>query len=214
MSEPRNAAKTVDEMAPGLFHYRIQDDRIHHASEGFALVEGGKAVLIDPLPIEEAALERLGAIEAIVIGSASHQRSAWRYRTISRARVYAPLGAKGLDERADVDYREGDRLPGGLRPILARGPRAPHFALHLDRGPGVLFCTDLLMHEPDRGLVLLPDKYMDEPARGPESARALLDLEFDALCFGHGLPITKGGRRALDEALARHKGSQGPVRAA
>ena len=203
MSEPRNAAKAVDEIVPGIFHYRIQDDRINHVSESFALVEGGTVVLIDPLPIEEAALDRLGPIEAIVIGSASHQRSAWRYRRLSRARIYAPFGAQGLEEAADVDYRESDRLPGGLQPILARGPRAPHFALHLDRGPGVLFCTDLLMHEPDRGLVFLPDKYMKDPAHGPESARKLLDLEFDVLCFGHGTPITRGGRKALEDLLRR-----------
>jgi glyoxylase-like metal-dependent hydrolase (beta-lactamase superfamily II) len=203
MSEPKTVAKKVNEILPGLFHYQIQDDRIHHISEAYALVEKGRVTLLDPLPLEAAALGRLGQVGAIVIGSPSHQRSAWRYRKETRAEVHAPAGATTIDEAPDATFEEGDRLPGGLRAVAAPGPKAPHFALHLDRGPGVVFVSDLMMNEPDQGIVFLSDKYMQEPKRGPESARRLLDLKFDTLCFGHGAPITKGGRKALEEFLKR-----------
>ena len=197
MSEPKTVAKHVNEVVPGLFHYQIQDDRINHISDAFALVAGGKVILIDPLPLEAAVLGRLGPVGAIVIASPSHQRSAWHYRKETRVKVHAPAGAT-TDEDPDTFFKEEDRLPGGLRAIAAPGPKAPHFALYLDRGPGVVFVSDLLMHEPDKGVVFLPDKYMQDPARGSESARRLLELKFDVLCFGHGAPIVRGGRKALE----------------
>ena len=207
MSEPKNVARELHEVMPGLFHYQIQDDRINHISDGFAVVEGGRAVLIDPLPLDGAALERLGTIEAIVIASPSHQRSAWRYRKETGAKVHAPAGAQGLDEKPDVTFKAGDRLPGGLKAVHAPGPMSTHFALHLDRGPGAVLCPDLLMNEP-QGIVFLSDKYMEEPAKGPESARKLLELKFEVLGFGHGAPITKGGRKALENFLKARPGQE------
>lgn len=206
MSEPKTVARELLEIVPGLFHCRIHDERINHQSDGYALVEDGRVVLVDPLPIDETALSRLGAIGAIVLATGSHQRSAWRYQDATRARVHAPHGAACLDGKPDVVFKAGDRLPAGLKPIETPGPKAPHFALYLDRGPGIVFCGDLLIHEPDRGVVFLSDKYLQDPARAPESAERLLDLRFDVLCFGHGAPIVGGGRRALEEVLARRGG--------
>ncbi len=206
MSEPKTVAREVHEVVPGLFHYQIQDERIHHVSDGYAIVEGGRVVLVDPLPIDEAALRRLGPIEAIVVATGSHQRSAWSHRKASGAQVHAPRGAAGLDDKPDRSFGEGDRLPGGLRAIEAPGPKGPHFVLVLDRAPGVLFCGDLLLNEPDRGVVFLSDKYLQEPARAAESAARLLDLEFGVVCFGHGAPMTRGGREAIQEAVTRRAG--------
>src|SRR6266568_2717616 len=108
MSEPKSVARGLHEVVPGLFHFQIQDERINHISDGYALVEDGRVVLVDPLPIEEAALRRLGTIEAIVMATGSHQRSAWRYRKETGARVHAPDGAAGLDGKPDVAFKAGD----------------------------------------------------------------------------------------------------------
>jgi hypothetical protein len=132
MSEPKTVAKTLDEVAPGLFHYSIHDERIDHLSDAYALVEKGRAVLVDPLPIEDAALARLGAIEAIVIAAPSHQRSAWRYRRQLKAKVHAPRGAAGLDEKPDFEF-------GGWRPAagrVARRARSGAFAVPPRAAPG------------------------------------------------------------------------------
>jgi glyoxylase-like metal-dependent hydrolase (beta-lactamase superfamily II) len=203
MAEPKTVAKRVEEVVPGLFHYQIEDERIRHISDGYALVADGSVTLIDPLPVEEAALRPFGMIAAVVIGAASHQRSAWSLRARSGAKVHAPAGAQGLDEAPDVEYKEGALLPGGLKAVPAPGPKAPHFALHLDRDPGVLFVGDLLMNEPGRGLVFLPDKYMQDPAAGPKTARRLLDLDFDVLCCAHGVPLTRGARKAIEDLLKK-----------
>lgn len=202
MSEPKTVAKTLNEVVPGLFHCRIHDERIDHGSDAFALVEKGRAILIDPLPLEEAALERLGAIEAIVIATPAHQRSAWSYRRRFEATVHAPRGAGDLEEKPDAAFGDGDRLPGGLRAVHAPGPSLFHHALHLDRGPGVLFLADLVMNEPE-GLVFLPDEYQDDAARSRRSARRLLELKFGILGFGHGAPLTRDARRALSGLIKK-----------
>ena len=196
MSEPKTVAGAVTEIAPGLFHYKILDERIKSQSDSYALVAGGRVVLIDPLPLEPAHLGRLGRIEAIVLGTPSHQRSAWRLRRDHKAKVYAPEGFSGLEEEPDVTYSASDALPLGLRALHAPGPAASHHVFHIATKPGALLCTDIL-HVGSRGIEFLPDKYMSDASRARASVRRLLEVDFDLLCFGHGDPVTKDGRKTL-----------------
>lgn len=202
MSEPKTAARTATEVIPGLFHYKIDDERIKTQSDAYALVQEGKVVLIDPLPLEPSQLARLGKVEAIVIGASSHQRSAWRYRRELKAKVYAPEASDGLEEKPDVTFKEGDRLPGGIKPLHAPGPGDAHYAFHLDRKPGVLLCSDLWIRT-RKDVEFLPDNYMTDPVRARSSARKLLEIDFDIACFGHGGPITKGARQALADLVRK-----------
>jgi Metallo-beta-lactamase superfamily len=205
MSEPKTVAKTVDEVVPGLFHYQIQDERIHHISDGHILVEGGSLTLIDPVRIDETALKRLGTVGAIVIDNSSHQRSAWHYRKQTKAGVHAPQDLEGLDEAPDATFRDRDRLPGGMRAIHAPGPGEHHYAFLVERGPGVLICGDLFIHDPGKEIAFLPDKYLEDPAKARDSATRLLDQKFEILCFGHGAPLTKGARTAIKDLLERDR---------
>jgi glyoxylase-like metal-dependent hydrolase (beta-lactamase superfamily II) len=207
MSEPKTVAREIREVTPGVHHIQIQDDRIKHNSDAHAVVHDGRVVLIDPVPVDPQALARLGKVEAILIDAPSHQRSAWSLRRDLKVKVHAPEGATKLDEAPDATFKDGARLPGGLVAIHAPGPSAHHYALHLDRGPGVIFCGDLMMNEP-QGLVFLPDKYQDDPVRSRQSARRLLDFRFEVICFGHGAPIVKGARQAI-EALLKGEGGKG-----
>ena len=43
---------------------------------------------------------------------------------------------------------------------------------------------------------------MDDPARLRASVRSLLELDFDALMVGDGVPIREGGRDRLRELVA------------
>lgn len=209
MSEPKTTATAFEEVLPGLFHWQINDERIRHISDSCAVVGKGTAVVIDPVPLDEAALGRLGTVEAIVLATPSHQRAAWSLRRRTGARVHAPRGAQGLDEKPDVEFGDGDRLPGGLRAVHAPGPGAAHHALHLETGPGALFLPDVVMNEPDRGLVFLSDKYMKDPAAARASVKRLLDSKFGVLCFGHGAPIKEGGRAALADLLKKDAAAKG-----
>jgi glyoxylase-like metal-dependent hydrolase (beta-lactamase superfamily II) len=210
MTEPKTVAGGVTEILPGLFHYRILDERIKSQSDSYALVAGGRVVLIDPLPLDPVQLGRLGTVEAIVLGTPSHQRSAWHLRRDHKAKVYAPEGSSGLEEKPDVTYKAGDALPLGLRALHAPGPAASHHVFHIAAKPGALLCTDIL-HVGSRGIEFLPEKYMNDAARARESVRRLMEIDFDILCFGHGDPITKDARTTIASVMekdaAQRKGS-------
>ncbi len=165
-------------------------------------------VLIDPLPLEDAALERLtalGPVIAIALTIQSHQRASWRYGRHFGVDVYAPRGAQGLDEKPDVSYRPGAKLPGGLTAIALPGPAFSGHGLSWRSSAGrALFCGDLLAHTGGR-LAFVPDEYMDAPDLARESARRLLALDIDLLCPGHGAPLVGGVRRELASLLARDR---------
>ena len=205
MSEPKTVARETREIAPGVHHYSIHDERINHNSEAYAVVADGRAVLIDPVRLDPSAMARLGPVDAVVLATPGHQRAAWSLRRAATAVVHAPEEAAGLDEKPDHEFRDGTRLPGGLVAVHAPGPSALHHALHLERGPGLLFLGDLVMNEP-HGLGFLPDKYSSDPARSRQSLRKLLDLRFGVVCFGHGAPMLEGGRQALDHLLKTDAG--------
>lgn len=200
MSEPKTRSRTVRTAAPGILHWTLLDDRIKVRSDAYAVVADGSSVLIDPLPLVERALPRLGAVEAICLTGSCHQRSAWRYREKFGVKVHAPRGAQNLEERPDVWYARGDRLPGGLRAIHAPGPTEAHYAFHLARGKGALFCSDALMHF-GRSVRFIPSRYHDNPMLTRRSVMRLLKLSFATLCFNHGSPMVRGAKAAIREAL-------------
>jgi glyoxylase-like metal-dependent hydrolase (beta-lactamase superfamily II) len=201
MSEPQGIAQSVEEIVPGVWRWAVHDDRIDYESDAHAVVEQGRVVLIDPLPLEEAALRRLGTIEAICLTAKCHQRSAWRYRKMFGVKVYAPEGIRATEEEADVFYRAGEQLPGGLQAIHTPGPETVHYAFWLAREPGVLFCPDLLMRGEGRALEFVPAQFHDDSAETRRSVERLLTLRFSVLCFNHGAPITHDPHAALREVL-------------
>lgn len=204
MSEPRSRARSIDTVVPGILHWSLRDDRIDSRSDAHAVVEAGRSVLIDPLPLVEKALQDLGNVEAICLTGSCHQRSAWRYRRRFGVKVYAPEGAEGLEEKPDVWYGKGARLPGGLVAVHAPGPTEVHYAFHLERGRGALFCADILVYERGR-LGFVPGEHQDDPDRTRETARRFLDLRFATLCFSHGAPLTKDPHAAIRKALEKRK---------
>jgi len=209
VSEPRAMADGIRELIPGLFHYRVHDERIDFPSEAFVVGTTTGMVLVDPLPLGEAAFARLGGVEAIVLGAPSHQRSAWRYRRLSGAPVHAPRGSQGLDETPEALYGDGDRLPGGLRAIHAPGPGDAHHVLYLAQGPGVLLLGDLMVRGADGAPRFLADDHMSDRTRARQSAWRLLEYRFDVIGFGHGEPVVSGGRQTLEDVLKADSGREG-----
>jgi glyoxylase-like metal-dependent hydrolase (beta-lactamase superfamily II) len=199
MSEPKLAANGLEEIESGLWHWTTFDDRIGFRSDAFAIQGARGIVLIDPLPLEERALDRLGEVEAICLTIQSHQRSAWRDRRSYGAKVWAPAGAQGLEEPPDIWYRANDELPGGLRAFHAPGPCEASYALL--RGDW-LFLGDLLMRENAGPVGFVPSEFQDDADRTRSSVRALLPLGARVLLFGHGEPVRRDGSRTLARALS------------
>ena len=207
MSEPRAVASAAEEVAPGVWRWSVHDDRIDFESDAHAVADEEGVVLIDPLRLEDDALASLGKVRAICLTAACHQRSAWRYRREFGVKVYAPEGVRAMEEEPDTSYREGDELPGRLRPIRTPGPEEVHYAFVREREPGVLFCPDLVSHD-GRELRFIPAEYHDDPQATRRSVRKLLDVPFSVLCFDHGIPIGADPHGALRALLARDELAQ------
>ena len=204
MSEPKAVAADLEEIAPGLCHWRVQDERIAGSTSGAHAIRAEEGwVLVDPLPLIEDALARLEPVAAIVLTAATHQRSAWRYRRRFGTRVWLPEGSRATDEQHDEDYGPDDALPGGLRAIHTPGPELPHYSLLLEGDPSVLFSPDLVERLSDGELEFVPARYHDDPAETRRSVERSLELDFGILCLSHGLPITEDPHRALRGLLDR-----------
>jgi hypothetical protein len=189
------------EVIPGLFHYGVREPRSWVSDDACIVDDGAEVVLIDPLPVETTLPGPPRFTRAIIISPPGHQRSSWTLGRHAGAPVLAPAGGAGLD-RTDFDpFHGGGRLPGGILAIEAPGPVESHFLLYIPLGPGVVYCPDLLINHPTQGLRFVPDDFQVSPYQSRRSARRLLGLKFDVMCFGHGLPIVSGAREALEACL-------------
>ncbi len=209
MSEPKSKARTASRVVPGVYRWRVLDERIGGSeSDAYAVVSGGRAVLIDPLPLADGALARLGRPQAIVLTAACHQRSSWRLRRALGVPVHAPRGvavgevAGELLEEPDHRYGSGDLLPGHLRALHAPGPTEAMYALW-HPPTGTLFLADVLTHDGRGTPAFVPAEYQDDPALTRATVRNLHRLVTPkVLCFEHGPPIRRGARDALLRSLA------------
>lgn len=205
MSEPKGIARRCRPVARNFLRYSIHDNRIGFESDCFAILTPKGSVLIDPLPLAERELKRLEPVQAILLSGSCHQRSAWRYRKRFGVKVYAPKGGQGFEEKPDVFYGPGRKLPGGVVSVHVPGPTDAHYAFHRTRSPGVLICADLLTHGPGETLGFVPDPYQDAPAKTRTSVRKLLRRKFRILCFNHGVPVRKNAHAEIRKALERDR---------
>lgn len=202
MSEPREIADEIEEVVEGIWHWRILNSGIGgNVSSSHAVVDGDGCVLVDPVRLAGEQLGVLPPPGAIVLTARCHQRAAWRYRRDFDADVWLPEDADAADEEPDRRYAAGDLLPGGLRAFRTPGPEWAHYSLLLERDPGVLFCSDLVMRRGD-GLAFVPPEHHEDPAETLRSVEQLLQLRFSILCLDHGAPLTDDPQAALRELLA------------
>ena len=203
MPEPRGTAKLVGEIIPGVYRFMMHNEQIDAESDSYVIVERGRAVLLDPLPMKAADLKRFAKIQAICLTASCHERAAWRYQKYFKVPVYAPIRAVDFGGKPDRWYKPNERLPGGLVAVHSPGPTDAHYSFSLKRGGGIVFCADLLTHYPGEDLEFVPGEYQDDPTGTRTSVRRLLKLRFRILCFNHGTPVTIRAKAAIRLALKR-----------
>jgi glyoxylase-like metal-dependent hydrolase (beta-lactamase superfamily II) len=194
-------ASEIREVAPGVWHWSIHDDRIDFVSDAYAVAADEGSVLIDPLPLAEEPLRQLGAVAAICLTCGSHQRSAWRYGRELGAPVYAPALAREIDEEPHGRYGDGDLLPGGLRAVFTPGAGTTQHTLVREGRPGVAFCPDLLVRPEGEVALVRVEEY--DPGEARRSIESVLELPFSLLCLTHGGIVSADPKAAIRAALTR-----------
>ncbi len=226
----------VEPIAPGLWRWASPHPEWTEDKGGLGgweaevasiYVEGKDGVaLIDPLvPIDpedrdrfwralDRDLARLPEVPLMVLVSSPwHRRSAAefaeRYRerpgTAIRAHEEAAAFVAELDARP---FREGDALPGGVRPHRIEGPDPAECAFWIPDHRALVF-ADAVIGAGNGELRLCPPSWLAAGEEGRErhasqlrpSIRSLVDLGPERVLPSHGAPVLSGGAAALAAAV-------------
>jgi glyoxylase-like metal-dependent hydrolase (beta-lactamase superfamily II) len=196
----------VRELLPGVFSWPWLSEPHGYDFNGTFVRHDEGNLCIDPVEPGDEVLDRLAkeGVARILITNRNHVRAAEKVR--------ARTGARAAIHPADAEYarRQGARIdedlePGGrvgpFRVVAVPGKSPGEIALH-DAVRRLLIVGDAVIGNPPGRLSLLRERVMDDPPRLRESVRRLLELDFDALLVGDGVPILTGGRERLAELVA------------
>ena len=173
---------------------------------GYFLRHDSGNIVVDPVEPGPEDLERLAeeGVSKILLTNRNHSRGANAVRDAT--------GAQTLIHRSDADHaqRQGCKVDeaisvgeqhGPLQILPAKGKSPGEIAL-LWPERRILILGDAAIGNPPGKLSLLPEEKLDEPQRLRESLRALLDVDFDILLLGDGVPILSDGKARLEELVA------------
>jgi glyoxylase-like metal-dependent hydrolase (beta-lactamase superfamily II) len=155
-------------------------------------------ILIDPVRLEEQAIERMvgdDRVGALLLTNGNHLRGSLYEKERLDVPIYAPEGAHA-EVPADYLVKHGELLFQTLKAIGLPGA-SPGETAYL--GPNVLIIGDALVNL--EGLQVLPEEYCESFAMLRESLRILSSLSFDIVCFAHGLPIVGKARERVAAIL-------------
>jgi hypothetical protein len=195
----------MKELAPGLWHWTAEHDRIHVEVSSYYLSD--KCVLFDPMlpPDGLEWFEQKTTPEHIVLSNRHHDRQSWKVHEAFGTQVHCIRnGLHELEGRGPVEpFDFGDELPGGVI-VHEVGAICPDdTALQIPAFDALLLADGAVHYRDGAQLNFVPEQFMDNPEETKEGIRAayrrLLDLEFDTLLFAHGQPLMTGGKEALRE---------------
>jgi hypothetical protein len=201
-------APVATEIQPGVFWWTAHHPRIKQPVSSYYVAEA--AALIDPMPPDETPgwFRERGGVDRIVLTNRHHYRASDELRGEFDCPVLC--NEAGLHEFEDGPEVEGFRVGEEVAPgIVAHemGAICPDdTALHVAAGEGLVAFADGLIHFGGE-VTVVPDFLMDDPPRVKRDvvdfAKRLCELDFEGLAFAHGEPIPEGGKRALEDFLAR-----------
>jgi glyoxylase-like metal-dependent hydrolase (beta-lactamase superfamily II) len=196
----------MNEILPGVFHWTAFHPRIRLEVSSYYVTANDAQALIDPMLPDEGVewFSEHGPPQVILLTNRHHYRRSGDF--------VDAFGCPVLCERSGLyefeggpkvnGFEFGDRLAPGISALEVDAICSEDSALHVEAGGGALAFADGIVHMgPEVGFV--PDSLIgDDPEavkRGlHESARRLLDRDFDSLLFAHGDPIVGEGRAALE----------------
>jgi len=199
-----NHAEEFQILSETLYHWSAYDPSVKCELSCTALKLGSGLVVIDPVPLAEAAWNDLVAkspLRAILLTNGNHVRGAELLRKTNKVPlVTAP------DTRRDITGIKPDavlletELLYGIAAISIPGATPGETAFYSNTG--VMVIGDAVINtSSEKGLELLPDKYCTNAKQNRESLKKLLKFEFHTLTFAHGAPVTAHAKEKLGALL-------------
>ncbi len=194
------------EFLPGVLSWSWFSEAHGYDFNGTLLLNAEGNLCVDPVDPSNEVLDRLAkeGVARILVTNRNHTRAANRVRerTGARVAIHAADAAYARDQGTaiDAELEVGERA-GPFAVVGVAGKSPGEIALH-DPARRLLVVGDAVIGNPPGRLSLLRERVMDDPARLRASVRSLLELDFDALMVGDGVPIREGGRERLRELVA------------
>jgi glyoxylase-like metal-dependent hydrolase (beta-lactamase superfamily II) len=187
-----------------LFYWTVYEPSVKCDIGCAALKLGPGLVVIDPVPLADAAWKELIAIAplcAILLTNGNHVRATCALRQRHHVPVVtAPVTRRDITElKPDVVLLENELLYGiSAIPIPGATPGETAFYANT----GVMIVGDAIINtSAEKGLELLPDKYCTDAGQNRESLRKLLNYDFHTLMLAHGTPVTTHAKDKLRALL-------------
>ncbi len=187
MHDPLPTADPPAEIETGVWRWAAFSPFHRVELAAHAVLHAGELVLFDPLPLAGPVRQRLRELAPagrILLTNGNHRRAAADWGRELGLPVWAPAPAL-----FPGDPFGSGALPAGWAAIPLPGGAPGETAFHHRERSLVVF-GDAVVHLPERGLELLPDKYCTDPRQLRASLAGL--PAFERALFAHGQPIGAG----------------------
>ncbi len=196
----------MKEILPGILTWQWFSELHGYDFNGTLVLDPGGNLCVDPVKPTADALARLEkeGVARILLTNRNHARAAnlVRDRTGATTAIHPADAAYAREEetRIDDDLTIGSRV-GPFSIVAVPGKSPGEVALH-DPQRRLLLVGDAVIGNPPGELSLLSERVMDDPPQLRASVRQLLELDFDALLVGDGVPILAEARERLRELVS------------
>jgi glyoxylase-like metal-dependent hydrolase (beta-lactamase superfamily II) len=199
-------AAEFQKLSDTLYHWSVFEPAVKCEIGSVALKLASGWVVVDPVPLAEAAwneLLALAPLRAILLTNGNHVRAA----VALKAKHKVPV-VTAADTRRDISELRPDvtllpkELLYGIMALAIPGATPGETAFYSNTG--VMMLGDAVIHTgSEAGLELLPDKYCADAGQNRASLRTLLDYDFHTLTLAHGAPVTVRAKEKLSALLNR-----------
>ncbi len=196
----------MHELLPGIWSWSRRSERHGYDFNGTLVRHAAGNLCIDPVEPDAATLDRLAelGVARVLITNRNHVRAAnaVRERTGALVAIHAADAdyARGQGAQLDAALSVGERV-GPCSVVGVPGKSAGEIAL-FDAARRILVVGDAVIGHPPAQLSLLSERVIDDPALLRASLRRVLELDFEAIVVGDGVPILAGARERLRELVA------------
>lgn len=195
---------SLSDIRPGMWSWQGYEPDVRCDLTATAVETDAGLILIDPIPLNPAALEALIAPRnavTIALTNGNHQRESLAIQQQYGIPIVAPAAARGK-LIADLWIEPGEGTCAlGMTLLDLPGGAAGESAYWIDGPQPTLIFGDAMVHLPPEGLRPLPDKYCSNPKLLAASLRILTTRAPETLCFAHGAPISENAAARLLAAL-------------
>ncbi len=205
------SAQSFESPLPGLLSWQAYEPAVKCDLSSVAVSSSMGWWWVDPIGLEPTPLEAVFAAQnalpaGIFLTNGNHGRSAGLFREKFGIPIVASSeAARELAGEVWVDrtVSAGDKMGEGVQVVGIPGAGPGELALLVAREAGALLCIgDALIHLEPRGLEVLPEKYCCDSVALRGSLEKLLWIEFEAMTFSHGRPLTVDAHGRLKALLS------------